>query len=178
MQSPNTIPLGIQQLAHHPLRLLSGIAGLALVSHLLLAQLGFRTALLQGQDGAHFQHMANFSLLLTVLVGAVITYQVLALDARDHREEYTMLRALGYDLGFLQRIPWQQVALLFVFGYLIGSGAALALLPGWSASSGLALTLGPWQFVGSLVGTLASCAAAALLARRLQRGADPAEACL
>jgi ABC-type antimicrobial peptide transport system permease subunit len=121
--------------------------------------------------------MANFSLLLTFMVGAVIAYQVLALDARDHRQEYTMLRALGYELGFLQRLAGQQAALLAVPGFTVGCGVALALLPGWSASSGLALHLGPLQLSGSLLGTMASCAVAALLARRLQRGTDPAEAC-
>ena len=177
MSRANAIPLGIQQLVHHPLRLLSGVAGLALVAGLLLAQLGFRTALLAGQDAAYFQLMANFSLLLTLLVGAVVTYQVLALDAHDHCEEYCMLHALGYPRDCLQRLAWQQSALLAAAGFTLGCGAAFVLLPGWSAGSSLALQLGPWQLLGSLAGTLASGAAAALAASRLHRGIDPAEAC-
>lgn len=177
MKRPNTLPLGIQQLLHHPLRLLSGASGLALVNLLLLAQLGFRDALLLDQEAAYFSHMANFSVLLTLLVGTVICYQVLALDARDHRQEYSMLRGLGYELRVLQILPLQQAVLLAALGFATGLGAALALLPNWALRSELTLILGPWQLVTGLLALLICCAPAAWLARRLYRAADPAEAC-
>ena len=41
--------------------------------------------------------------LVTILVAAVVIYQVLANDIRDHITEYATLKAMGHTNGFLSR---------------------------------------------------------------------------
>ena len=45
-----------------------------------------------------------YGVLVTILVAAVVIYQVLANDIRDHLTEYATLKAMGHTLGAATRV--------------------------------------------------------------------------
>jgi putative ABC transport system permease protein len=55
---------------------------------------------------------------LTLVVAAVVVYQVLSSDIRDHLPEYATLKAIGYGDGDLARVIQAQAGLYAAACYL------------------------------------------------------------
>lgn len=117
----------------------------------------------------------GFSMLMAMIVGAVIVYQILFTDVSDHLPEYATLRAMGWPDRSLFAVVLHQSWILSILGFLPGfavSGVLYAvarhgtLLP-------IGMTIG--RAIWVLVLTLAMCGAAGALAMRRLRAADPAE---
>jgi len=117
----------------------------------------------------------GFGVVIGVLVGLVIVYQVLSTDVADHLREYATFKAVGYPHGYFIGVILEEALILaslgFVPGVLIASGLYLAL----HAATGLPLVMTPETAIAVLLGTMAACALSGMLATRRLAAADPAD---
>ncbi len=115
------------------------------------------------------------SMVVGLIVGAVIVYQILYTDVTEHLPEYATLKAMGYDDGFFIRLVLGQALVLTLGGYVPGVlvSAVLYRLMGLATNIAPHLTIGNLLIV--LLLTAGMCAAAGMLATRRLRHARPAE---
>lgn len=117
----------------------------------------------------------GFGVLIGVLVGLVIVYQVLSTDVADHLREYATFKAMGYGPGFFLGIVIEEALILGVLGFIpgviVGSGM-LALMAGITR---LPLAVTPGMAVVVLVGTVVFSIVSGVLATRRLAAADPAD---
>jgi putative ABC transport system permease protein len=117
----------------------------------------------------------GFGIVVGLVVGAIIVYQILFADVNDHMAEYATLKAMGYSNLSLSGIVIQQAIILAVLGFIFGFGVSWGLygLIGDFIKVEMEMTLERGLNVLGL--TLVMCAASALLAQRKLWSADPAE---
>jgi len=117
----------------------------------------------------------GLGLLMSIVVGAIIVYQILYTDVSDHLQEYATLKAMGYRNTYLSFVVIQEALILAVLGFMPGLAisqgvyvisARATLLP-------LAMTLPRVAMVYAL--TVSMCIFSGLMAIRKLRSADPAE---
>ncbi len=120
-------------------------------------------------------YVFGFGLVMGLVVGAIIVYQILFADVSDHLAEYATLKAIGYSGASVSLIVLRQALVLSVLGFVPGAAASLALYRVASAAIRMPVTMTLERLGGVLLLTTAMCAAAALLALRKVRQADPAE---
>lgn len=117
----------------------------------------------------------GFGVLIGVLVGLVIVYQVLSTDVADHLREYATFKAMGYGPRFFFEIVLEEAVILGVLGFVPGFavGATILTVMGKVTTLPLAVTLsmGVTVFVGTVV---FSALSGAIATRRLS-AADPAD---
>jgi putative ABC transport system permease protein len=115
------------------------------------------------------------SMLVSLVVGAVIVYQILYTDVTDHLPEYATLKAIGFSDGYFIRLVLQQSAILSVSGFVPGLGVAAGLY--WATRvyghMPAHLTVGNIALVFAL--SLLMCLLAGALATRKLRRANPAD---
>lgn len=117
----------------------------------------------------------GFGVLIGILVGVIIVYQVLSTDVADHIKEYATFKAIGYPRRFFLSIVFEEAAVLAVFGFIPGIVIATGLYLAIAQATGLpmVMTLGRAGFV--LFGTIAMCALSGALATRKLARANPAD---
>jgi putative ABC transport system permease protein len=117
----------------------------------------------------------GFGVVIGILVGLVIVYQVLSTDVADHLREYATLKAVGYPHRYFIGVILEEALILaslgFVPGFLIASGLYLAL----NAATGLPLAMTLGTALAVLAGTMAACALSGTIATRRLAAADPAD---
>jgi len=115
------------------------------------------------------------SVLMGLIVGAVIVYQILYSDVSEHLSEYATVKAIGYPDRYLFSVVLQEALILSVLGFppgvLLSSGVyaiarAATLLP-------IRMTL--IQVAAVYLLTVTMCALAGALAMRKLRQADPVD---
>ena len=114
-------------------------------------------------------------LIMGLIVGSVVVYQILYSDVSDHLAEYATLKAMGYSDRFLFGIVIQESLILSILGFL--PGLALSQVVYVIAYRA---TLLPLHMDLTRVGivyllTAGMCAFSGALAMRRLRMADPAE---
>ncbi|HCL66571.1 MAG TPA: ABC transporter permease, partial [Rhizobium sp.] len=62
----------------------------------------------------------GFGVLIGVLVGIVIVYQVLSTDVADHLREYATFKAMGYGPQFFLGIVFEEALVLGIMGFIPG----------------------------------------------------------
>lgn len=117
----------------------------------------------------------GFGVVIGVLVGIVIVYQVLSTDVSDHMREYATFKAMGYDHMFFLGIILEEALILAVFGFVPGIIVATAILAGMAAATTLPLQMTLAMAVMVFVGTLLACALSGAVATRRLAAADPAD---
>ncbi|EKD61208.1 MAG: DevC protein [uncultured bacterium] len=117
----------------------------------------------------------GFGVIIGVLVGIVIVYQVLSTDVADHLGEYATFKAMGYRQRFFLGIVFEQALILAVLGFLPGVIVATGLLAGMKAATTLPLAMTPGVAVMVFFGTLAACSISGAIATRKLASADPAD---
>lgn len=113
--------------------------------------------------------------IMALVVGVAIVYQVLSSDIEDQLPQYATLRAIGYSNRYLAGIVLTQGILL----------AALGFIPGWLVSQTLYLIIASVAYLPISMSldrvvvvfllALLMCAASGLAALRKVRAADPAD---
>jgi putative ABC transport system permease protein len=115
------------------------------------------------------------SMLVSLLVGAVIVYQILYTDVTDHLPEYATLKAIGFTDNYFIRLVLQESVILSVAGFVPGLGFAAGLywatrqyghMPAYLTCGNVALVFGL---------SLGMCLLAGALATRKLRRANPAD---
>ncbi|MBT9311524.1 ABC transporter permease DevC [Leptothoe kymatousa] len=119
----------------------------------------------------------SMGVVVSFVVGAVIVYQILFTDIRDHLPEYATMKAMGYRSRYLFKIVLQEAILLAVLGYLPGLAAALGLyhLTAKATAGTLPVAMNGGRVIFVLGLTLLMCCLSGLISVRKAITADPAE---
>lgn len=120
-------------------------------------------------------YVFTFGVIMGLIVGAIIVYQILFSDISDHLGEYATLKAMGYTNRYLVVVVLMEAAILALGGYLPGVGVCRWLYGLTAAATRLPMQLTVDRSVLILGMTLAMCWFSGLIAMRKLRGADPAE---
>jgi putative ABC transport system permease protein len=117
----------------------------------------------------------GFGVLIGILVGIVIVYQVLATDVSDHLKEYATFKAMGYDQGFFLGIVFEEALILAIFGFIPGVILSTLLYFGLASATGLPVEMDIGRAISVFFGTLIACSISGAIATRRLAGADPAD---
>lgn len=117
----------------------------------------------------------GFGVIIGVLVGLIIVYQVLSTDVADHLKEYATLKAVGYRQSFFLSIVFEEAIILAVFGFILGVLFALGLYDVLTSATGLPVEMTGARAVAVLFGTSAMCLISGAIATRRLAGANPAD---
>ena len=117
----------------------------------------------------------GLGVLVAVIVGIGVVYQVLASDIDNRLPEYATLKAMGYGPGYLSGVVLEQAMTLALAGFLPGLlvSSALYALTEREAHVPMQMTLG---LAGSvLLASVLMCVVSGLLSLRKVLAADPAD---
>lgn len=117
----------------------------------------------------------GFGALIGVIVGIVITYQVLATDVADHLKEYATFKAMGYPHRFFVSVILEEALVLGVIGFVPGILLAQLFYDALVRSANVPLFMTTERAVVVFVGTLVACSVSGMLAIRRLEAADPAD---
>lgn len=117
----------------------------------------------------------GFGVVIGVLVGVVIVYQVLSTDVADHLKEYATFKAIGYPQAFFLGVVFEEALILGLLGFVPGFLVSLGLYAAVAAATGLPLAMTLTRAGAVLLGTMSMCALSGALATRRLARADPAE---
>lgn len=120
-------------------------------------------------------YVFNFGVVVGLVVGGIIVYQILFADVNDHLPEYATLKAMGYSNAFLAGVVLQQALILAALAFLPAVGLAVVLYRISGEATRLPLAMTNERALAVFLLTVAMCSASALLALRRVRSADPAE---
>ncbi|MEI8143925.1 MAG: ABC transporter permease DevC [Alphaproteobacteria bacterium] len=117
----------------------------------------------------------SFGVIMGLVVGAVVVFQILASDVQDHLAEYAMLKAVGFSNRTLLSVVYEQATILTIGGFLPGLAAALGGYAIVQRSVTMPMTM-PMDRVGLVLAlTAGMCLIAGTLALRRVSRVDPAE---
>ena len=119
-------------------------------------------------------YVFGFGILIGLVVGCIIVYQILFADVSDHLPEYATLKAMGYSNFFLSTVVIQQAVVLAVIGFVPGFILSTYLYGLASEALMIELAMNGSRAVTVLGVTLGMCVFSALLALRKIRSAEPA----
>ncbi|MEL7275848.1 MAG: ABC transporter permease DevC [Pseudomonadota bacterium] len=117
----------------------------------------------------------GFGVLIGVLVGIVIVYQILSTDVADHLREYATFKAMGYGQSFFMGIVFEEAIILALLGFIPGIAISLAFYVGLSSATGLPIAMDAATALAVFVGTLVACSVSGAVATRRLARADPAD---
>lgn len=144
--------------------------------------LRIRTYAQAAQDDLRYQQtkrptgiIFGFGVLIGVLVGLVIVYQVLSTDVADHLREYATFKAMGYGTGFFLGIVFEEALVLGIMGFIPGLIVGTAILTAMGAITTLPLAMTPMMAVSVFFGTVVFSALSGAIATRRLAAADPAD---
>ena len=119
--------------------------------------------------------MFSSGVVLSIVVGSVILYQILASEVVNHIREYATLRAIGYGRMFLNALVLQQAGILGLFGFMPAAILATAIYTITRRATNLPMVMtgGKMALVVFLAALMCS-SSSVLLIRKVSK-ADPAE---
>jgi putative ABC transport system permease protein len=135
------------------------------------AQEDLRYQQLQRPTGVIF----GFGVLIGVLVGLVIVYQVLSADVADHLREYATFKAMGYGPRFFLGIVIEEALVLGLLGFVPGLLVGTAILTLMASVTTLPLAMTPAMAAMVFVGTVVFSVLSGAIATRRLAAADPAD---
>jgi putative ABC transport system permease protein len=115
------------------------------------------------------------TLLLGIVVGAVVVYQILYSDVTNHLPEYATMKAMGYPDRQLFRLVLIQAVCVSIIGFIPGALLAEGIFFFLRKTTLLPLGMTPARLCEVYALTLAMCAISGAIAMLALRGADPAE---
>jgi len=117
----------------------------------------------------------GFGIVIGVVVGVIIVYQVLSTDVQDHLKEYATFKAIGYPPRFFLGIVFEEAVILGVLGFVPGFVVALGLYALVAAFTGLPLEMTAARAALVFAGTVAMCTLSGAIATRRLARANPAD---
>lgn len=117
----------------------------------------------------------GFGVLIGVLVGIVIVFQVLSADVSDHLREYATFKAMGYGQGFFIGVVIEEAVILGLFGFIPGVLAGWGILTLMATVTTLPLFISFGMAVTVFLGTVFFSAASGMIATQKLAAADPAD---
>jgi putative ABC transport system permease protein len=113
--------------------------------------------------------------IVAVIVGTAIVYQVLSSEVSSLMPEYATLKAMGYANAFMTRLMLNQSLLLALVAFGLSFGISLGLYEITAAGAQIPIRMTSFNVLLVLALTLALCAISGLAAIRKAFHADPAE---
>jgi putative ABC transport system permease protein len=120
-------------------------------------------------------YIFNMGVMIGLLVGCIIVYQILYTDVTDHLGEYATLKAMGYHDRALYSIVIQESIILSLFGFLPGVGISMLAYHVAGDATSLPIKMTFLRIVMVYILTALMCIISGALAMRKLRSADPAE---
>lgn len=117
----------------------------------------------------------GFGVVMGIIVGLVIVYQLLSTDVADHLKEYATFKAMGYGQSFFLGIIFEEALILAVLGFIPGFVIASILYQLLNQATGLPVMMDAARPIAVFLGTIASCSLSGAIATRRLASADPAE---
>ena len=117
----------------------------------------------------------GFGVLIGVLVGIVIVYQVLSTDVADHLREYATFKAMGYGPRFFLGIVFEEALVLGIMGFIPGLIVGTTILTIMGKITTLPLGMTPSMAATVFLGTIVFSALSGAIATRRLAAADPAD---
>jgi putative ABC transport system permease protein len=117
----------------------------------------------------------GFGVLIGVLVGLVIVYQVLSADVADHMREYATFKAMGYGPRFFLGVIFEEALILGVLGFVPGVAIGTGILALMGKVTTLPLSMSWSMALMVFVGTILFSALSGAIATRRLAAADPAD---
>ncbi len=117
----------------------------------------------------------GFGIIIGLIVGIIIVYQVLSTDVADHTREYATFKAMGYHNRFFLGIVFEEAMILGILGFVPGVVIALGLYSAISAATGLPLIMPVSRAAMVFFGTIAMCTLSGAIATRRLARANPAD---
>jgi putative ABC transport system permease protein len=115
------------------------------------------------------------SVLMGLIVGAVIVYQILYSDVSEHLSEYATVKALGYSDWYLFWVVLEEALILSVLGFPPGLLLSLGVYQIARSATLLPITMTLLRIGFVYLLTLVMCGLAGALAMRRLQYADPAD---
>lgn len=117
----------------------------------------------------------TFGVVIGLIIGFGIVYQILSADVNDHLAEYATLKAMGYTDRYLLGVVFEEALLLAGLGFLPGLILSLGVYAIMGFGTELAMHMPLLRPVLVLGLTLAMCCASGAVATRRLAAADPAD---
>lgn len=117
----------------------------------------------------------GLGVLIGLVVGMVIVYQILFTDIANHIREYATLKAMGYPHFYLVTIVFAASSILAVMGFFPGLGLAAVLYNLSESVIYIPMPLPISKIVNVFLMIFAMCAVSGFLAIRKLKSADPAD---
>ena len=119
--------------------------------------------------------MFTSGVVLALLVGGVIIFQLLAAEVASRSPEFATLKALGYGDGQVYAVVVAQGFLYTLFAFLPATLLAAVLFDATRRLARLPMQLGAGLVAAVLATSLLMCLSGAVVAARKVRQADPAD---
>jgi putative ABC transport system permease protein len=116
-----------------------------------------------------------FGVVMGLVVGMIIVYQILFADISDHLKEYATLKAMGYPNRYLAVVVLMEATFLGLVGFVPGVAVCDRLYAIAKQATMLPMAIDPVRAAEVLLLTLVMCWGSAMLAVRKLRSADPAD---
>ncbi|MBW2281685.1 MAG: FtsX-like permease family protein, partial [Deltaproteobacteria bacterium] len=114
-------------------------------------------------------YVFRFGVLMGLIVGSIIVYQILFADVSEHISEYATLKAMGYSDGYLASVVLQEAVILAFLGFVPGTLASIALYRVAGAATMLPLEMTWERGILVFLMIVIMCGVSALLAVRKLR---------
>lgn len=113
--------------------------------------------------------------VVAIIVGLAIVYQVLSGDVSRHLGEYATLKAMGYSNNYLTGVVVRQAVILAIIGFAVGWLVSLALFAVTSIGAGIPIRMDLRITVFVFIATLVMCCCSGIGALRKAHRAQPAD---
>ncbi|HJQ84686.1 MAG TPA: ABC transporter permease DevC [Candidatus Binatia bacterium] len=120
-------------------------------------------------------YVFSFGVVMGLVVGSIIVYQILFTDISDHLAEYATLKAMGYANRFLAGVVLMEAAILAIAGFVPGLALGRWLYGLTETATMLPMRVSAERGGLVLVLTVVMCWVSGLAAMRKLRAADPAD---
>ena len=116
----------------------------------------------------------GLGVMVGLLIGCIIVYQILYTDVQSHLAEYATLKAMGYRNSFLFKVVLQEALVLSVLGFFPGVVVAHFVYVAAHNATLLPMSMTVNRVLTVYALTALMCSISALFAARKVRAADPA----
>ncbi|MBU6378541.1 MAG: ABC transporter permease DevC [Gammaproteobacteria bacterium] len=117
----------------------------------------------------------TFGVVIGLIIGFAIVYQILSADVNDHLAEYATFKAMGYSHGYLLGVVFEEALLLAALGFIPGVVLSIGLYWIIGVGTELAVTMPLDRPPIVLALTFVMCALSGAVATRRLKAADPAD---
>jgi putative ABC transport system permease protein len=127
------------------------------------------------RNNTSFGLIFNLGVLVGLIVGGIIVYQILYSDVSDHLPEYATMKAMGYSDRFVVGIIVQESVLLAALAFVPSLVLSIGLYAVLANSTSLLIAMTAQRAVAVFALTLTMAAGSGWLATGKLRRLDPAD---